>query len=72
MKACQGVAFLSESKTRPTVNWDLGRSSKYSNYLPPYFLMGIVNFPNGNFDNFDLCPPPVPSGIGEPVDFIIA
>ena len=36
----------------------MGRCSKYSNYLPlPYFLIGIVNFPNGNFDNFDLRPP---------------
>ena len=36
----------------------MGRRSKYSNYLPlPYFLIGIVNFPNGNFDNFDLRPP---------------
>jgi hypothetical protein len=35
---------------------DTGRCSKYSNYLPPYFLIGIVNFPNGNLDNFDLRP----------------
>ena len=36
----------------------MGRCSKYSNYLPlPHFLIGIVNFPNGNFDNFDLRPP---------------
>jgi hypothetical protein len=34
---------------------DLGRCSKYSNYFPlPHFLIGIVNFPYGNFDNFDL------------------
>ena len=39
-------------------NWNLGRCSKYSNYLsPPSF--GIVNFPDGNFDNFDLRPPGV-------------
>jgi len=39
----------------------MGRCSKYSNYLPlPYLLIGIVNFPNGNFDNFDLRPPGVP------------
>ncbi len=37
--------------------WDLGRCSKYSNYTPlPYFLIGIVNFPNWNFDNFDQRP----------------
>ena len=36
----------------------MGRCSKYSNYLPlPYLLIGIVNFPNRNFDNFDLRPP---------------
>jgi len=47
----------------PVYPWDLGdlgRCSKYSNYLPlSYFLIGIVNFPNGNFDNFDLRPPGV-------------
>jgi len=36
----------------------MGRCSKYSNYLPlPSLLIGIVNFPNRNFDNFDLRPP---------------
>ena len=36
---------------------ELGRCSKNSNYLLlPYFLIVIVNFPNGNFDNFDLRP----------------
>ena len=36
----------------------MGRCSEYSNYLPlPSLLIGIVNFPNGNFDNFDLRPP---------------
>jgi hypothetical protein len=64
MKACQGVAFLFELGT--------GTLFKVFKLPSPYFLIGIVNFPNGNFDNFDLRPPPVPSGIGEPVDFIIA
>jgi len=50
--------------------WNVVQSIQIT--FPLYFLIGIVNFPNGNFDNFDLCPPPVPSGIGEPVDFIIA
>ena len=37
---------------------DLGRCSKYSNYLLlPHFLIGIVNFSNENIDNFDLHPP---------------
>ncbi len=30
--------------------------SKYPNYLLSYFHIGIVNLPNGNFDNFGLRP----------------
>ena len=36
---------------------DLGTLLKVSKLPPPYFLIVIVNFPNGNFDNFDLRPP---------------
>jgi len=42
--------------TRKVVGtWDVVQSIQIT--FPPYFLIGIVNFPNGNFDNFDLRSP---------------
>jgi hypothetical protein len=35
--------------------WDVVQSIQITFPSPPSF--GIVNFPNGNFDNFDLRPP---------------
>ena len=57
-KTSQRVGKTASRLLRSKRGWNLGRCSKHSNYLPlPSLLIGIVNFPNGNFDNFDLRPP---------------
>lgn len=43
---------------RFSLNWNIGRCSKCLHCRPfPRFLIGIINFPNRNFDNFSLRPP---------------
>ena len=48
------LAFLLLQIVLVPLKWDVVQSIQITF---PSLLIGIVNFPNGNFDNFDLRPP---------------